>query len=124
VTPRLQYPQGVVEPKSYTPQELSGSISSIDDDIRARESSWDRLVSAGGREWAKRDVSDIQTESAAKIAAAEARAEAAARSAYITRASSAFRDVVYHRQVRDLVEDAKWAEVPFSLTICLSCLTL
>ena len=72
-------------------------------------------------------VSDIQTESAAQIEAAEARAEEAARSAYITRASSAFRDVVSHRQVRDLVEDANWAEVPSSLpslAISLICLAM
>ena len=111
MTPSLEYPRAVQEPETYTPQALSGSISSIDDDIRARESSWDRLVNDGGREWAKRDISNVRSESAAAVAAAEARAEAAARSAYITRTSSAFRDVVYHRQVRALVNEAKWDEV-------------
>ena len=47
MVPGLDYPQGVQEPNSYTPQALAGSLSSITDDIRQREASWNNLVNAG-----------------------------------------------------------------------------
>ena len=110
MTPQLDYPQGVQEPNSYTPEQLAGSLSSIDDDIRQRESSWNRLVNDGEREWAKQQNSDLRTQSAAKILAAEKRAAAAVHSAYITRAASSFQGVLMQNQVRQVVMDAKWEE--------------
>ena len=110
MVPGLDYPQGVQEPNSYTPQALAGSLSSITDDIRQREASWNNLVNAGEQEWARRENAGIRERSAAKIHDAELRAAAAVHSAYVSRATSNFQGVLMHNQVRQAVMDAKWDE--------------